>query len=268
MSVNWALIGHTGFVGSNLASQRQFAFCYNSQNFRDIARCPADFAVCCGVRAEKWKANQNPVEDMHNIMLLFRQLRELRCRRIYLISTVDVYSPATQQRRPDETVDPLTGDNEPYGFNRACLEEMCRHIPSPVAVIRLPALYGPGLKKNALFDLLHGRDEFIAKIHPHDMYQWWDVRFAHTAIELVHPLPEVTTLNIAPLPVPMQKIVERFFPDKLPLLGQDVGDRPPRFYDTLTRYGMMWHCGNGYTLKEEPVLDAIGNWLREARACV
>ena len=55
-----ALIGYTGFVGSNLLRQRPFDACFNSSNIDQIAGRSFDLVVCCGARAEKWKANADP----------------------------------------------------------------------------------------------------------------------------------------------------------------------------------------------------------------
>ena len=58
-----ALIGHSGFVGSNLARQTRFDSTYNSSNIESIAGQEFDLLVCAGVRAEKWIANANPDAD-------------------------------------------------------------------------------------------------------------------------------------------------------------------------------------------------------------
>src|SRR4051812_29144381 len=61
------LIGHTGFVGSNLARQARFDATYNSANIDSIAGQEFDLLVIAGVRAEKWIANANPDQDRAGI---------------------------------------------------------------------------------------------------------------------------------------------------------------------------------------------------------
>ncbi|MEO6876905.1 MAG: pyridine nucleotide transhydrogenase, partial [Gemmatimonadaceae bacterium] len=62
-----ALIGHTGFVGSNLLRQHGFEATFNSANIEQIAGRSFDLVVCCGAPAEKWKANAHPERDLDNI---------------------------------------------------------------------------------------------------------------------------------------------------------------------------------------------------------
>jgi hypothetical protein len=64
-----ALIGYTGFVGSNLLRQRTFDACFNSSNIDQINGRSFDLVVGCGARAEKWKANADPAADLDNIEL-------------------------------------------------------------------------------------------------------------------------------------------------------------------------------------------------------
>ena len=86
-----ALIGYTGFVGSNLLRQRNFDACFNSTNIDEIGGRSFDLIVCAGARAEKWKANAEPERDLDNIECLIRALSQADARRLVLISTVDVF---------------------------------------------------------------------------------------------------------------------------------------------------------------------------------
>ena len=133
-----ALIGYTGFVGSNLLSQTPFDHSYNSQNIKDIRGKEYDLVVCAGVSSVKWRANKFPQEDFLQIENLINNLNQTHFKKIILISTIAVYdNPA---------------DNA-YGRNRLFLENYLTN-KYPTTIIRLPALFGKGLKKNAIYDLL------------------------------------------------------------------------------------------------------------------
>lgn len=62
-----ALVGHTGFVGSNLLAQHPFQHLYNSRNIAGIAGQSFELLVFCGAQSKKWWANLNPDEDLRKI---------------------------------------------------------------------------------------------------------------------------------------------------------------------------------------------------------
>ncbi len=87
-----ALIGYTGFVGSNLLRARSFDDLYNSSNIGNIVGKHYDLLVCAGVPAVKWKANKEPDRDREQIAALIDPLSKVTADRFILISTIDVYS--------------------------------------------------------------------------------------------------------------------------------------------------------------------------------
>lgn len=147
-----ALIGYTGFVGSNLLNQYEFTDCYNSKNIQDIHGQQYDLCICAGVRAPKWIANEQPEKDLNDIQELMNHLAQAEIKTMVLISTVDVY--------PDrEDVDENTAIDEsrlvPYGFNRRLLEKWVEQNYSEHLIVRLPGLLGQGIKKNFIRDILY-----------------------------------------------------------------------------------------------------------------
>ena len=147
-----ALIGYTGFVGSNLLSQYDFTDCYNSKNIQDIHGKDYDLCICAGVRAPKWIANEQPIKDLNDIQDLMYHLSQADIKTMVLISTVDVY--------PDrEDVDENTVIDEsrlvPYGFNRRLLEKWVEQTYPEYLIVRLPGLLGQGIKKNFIRDILY-----------------------------------------------------------------------------------------------------------------
>ena len=135
-----ALIGYTGFVGSNLLRQRPFDACFNSSNIDQIAGRSFDLVVCCGARAEKWKANADPEGDLDNIEALTRALANVNATKLVLISTVDVFlSPVAVD---EDSPTPTTGLHA-YGRNRRRLEQIVASR-FDAHIIRLPGSLRPG----------------------------------------------------------------------------------------------------------------------------
>lgn len=147
-----ALIGYTGFVGSNLYQQHPFNKVYNSKNIEEMVGNSFDLVVCAGVKAQKWFANTHPEEDLADIQSLMNVLRQVEIKRFVLISTIDVY-PNPIDVNENTEIDPSL--QQAYGKNRLILEEWVKNQFPLHHIIRLPGLVGKGIKKNFIFDLLH-----------------------------------------------------------------------------------------------------------------
>jgi nucleoside-diphosphate-sugar epimerase len=250
--VTQALIGHTGFVGSNLARDDTFEALFNSSNIAEIAGRHFDRIVCAGIPAAKWLANQKPDEDRRNIARLTAALGGVTTDRFVLISTIDVYP------RPlgvDEGDTPAVEDvPEPYGRHRLEFEHFARQRFPRSHVLRLPALFGPGLKKNAVYDLVH--DNRLEWVHPDGVFQWYPVARLARDIALVEQAG-IDVVNLATEPLAMGDIQARFFPNKR--LGGKV-DKAAR-YDFRTRHGRLWGRSDGYCLGEREILAALAEFL-------
>src|SRR3954453_14136055 len=73
-----ALIGHTGFVGSNLDDPFRFSARFNSRDIGEIEGQSFDEVVCAGVSAKKWIANKDPDADWAAIASLIRKLETIK----------------------------------------------------------------------------------------------------------------------------------------------------------------------------------------------
>ncbi len=153
-----ALIGFTGFVGHHLWQQHSFSHGYHSGNIETIRGRVFDLLVCCGIRAEKWLANQQPEKDWAQIQALLDQLKTVKAEKVVLISTVDVYP---QPWRVDEATYPDPEAGHAYGRHRLWAEKKLAQYFQDLTIVRLPALFGQGLKKNFIFDLLHPQPRFL-----------------------------------------------------------------------------------------------------------
>ena len=64
-----ALIGYTGFVGGTLLNQMSFEEVYRKNNIIDIQNKSFNRVICAGAPAQKWIANKEPVDDLHDLIL-------------------------------------------------------------------------------------------------------------------------------------------------------------------------------------------------------
>lgn len=147
-----ALVGYTGFVGSNLVASFDFDNLYNSKNIQDAYGTEPDVLVYSGLRAEKFLANKFPEQDLASVKEAFSNIQKINPKTVVLISTVDVYLNPV-----DVTEDTkIKTENLPaYGLHRYMLERWIEGEFENHLILRLPALFGQNLKKNFLYDYIH-----------------------------------------------------------------------------------------------------------------
>lgn len=145
-----ALIGHSGFVGQTLLRQRDFAARFNTSNIAQSAGQSFDLTVCAAAPGSMFEANRFPERDALAIDELCARLDRITAKQFVLISTIAVLDRFDSGA--DETTDAFQ-QTLAYGTNRRRLEAFCQHRFDSCLILRLPALFGAGLKKNFLFDL-------------------------------------------------------------------------------------------------------------------
>lgn len=206
MSLGDALIGHSGFVGGTIdRSGWSFVARYNSTNIETMRGRSFDTIICAGVTAVKWKANLEPDADWEGIKRLIDVLTTVSANRFILLSTVDVFPHPIGVTECDR---PKRQTGQPYGRNRLELEHWVATRFPLHHILRLPALFGKGLKKNALFDLLVGNQTY--KINPNAVFQWYPLRRLPEDMRKVMANHQ-GILNIAVEPIPMGIIADRLF---------------------------------------------------------
>jgi nucleoside-diphosphate-sugar epimerase len=187
-----ALIGYTGFVGSNIKNQKKFHYYYNSKNINDIVNKSFDTVVCSGVSSVKWFANLNPKKDYDNIHNLIEKLKTISSKKFILISTIAVYdNPA----------------DDAYGRNRLYLENYIRNNFKNHLIIRLPGLFGKGLKKNTIYDLLNNNHTYLPSKNSTLQYYSLENLWKDTECALKNKLQ---ILNISTEPILFKEILDLF----------------------------------------------------------
>lgn len=149
-----ALVGYTGFVGSNIyaAADRQIQAVYNSKNIEGAYGTRPELLIYAGLRAEKYLADHAPEEDMDRIRQAEENIERIAPEELVLISTIDVFKTP---KDVDEHSPIHTDGLHAYGYDRYQLELWVRERYPDALIIRLPGLFGQGIKKNFIYDLIH-----------------------------------------------------------------------------------------------------------------
>jgi hydroxypyruvate isomerase len=201
-----AIVGWTGFVGQYLTQYFPQSDLYNSENVDSLRGKSYDTIYFSAMPAEKWKINKDPSSDMYLVTYFCDLLDTVRCNEFVLISTVDVLNCSILQSENGTDF-----SSHPYGQHRKRLEDYVMTRFSNHIILRLPGLFGKGLKKNVIYDLLN--DNQIENICLESSFQYYnlenlynDIIYCRTnSIKLIHLVTD---------PIFTKTIVERYFPDK------------------------------------------------------
>ena len=149
-----ALVGYTGFVGSNIleGSGGKTDALYNSRNIEEAFGTKPDLLIYSGLRAEKYLANSAPEKDMALIRQAEENIARIDPGKLVLISTIDVFKKPVGV---DENSEVDTEGLHAYGLNRYRLEQWVREKYPDALIIRLPGLFGKNIKKNFIYDYIN-----------------------------------------------------------------------------------------------------------------
>lgn len=248
------LIGDTGFVGRNLINQINFDLTFNSKNIQSFSKfnlTGSEIYLSC-LPATKWKINksaESKLEDLYNMFCILNSLSINKYSKIILISTIDVYNNIANGVDEDFSVKPTELG---YGQNRAIFEQLILNKLhyTDLKIIRLPAVYGPHLKKNILYDMLNKNN--VEKINLNSHFQWYDINDLSQDIERVSAKGE-QIFNLFPEPIITRKIVSNF--------DESVGyEGAVDGYDYRTK-----HAKSGYIYSAEKSLNKIEEFINANR---
>lgn len=244
------LIGATGFVGENLRKQIKFDALLSRANIDDFKGQEVDLAIVAAGDARKWYANQNPKEDRAHIELLIENISAIKIKRLLHFSTIDVYA----LKQGNEAA--LTGNvsKDAYGSNRCLMEQILKKNFKDVTTIRLPGLYGPGLKKNIIFDISKGRD--LSSFNPDSTFQWFDLLELRRIIDFTE-YAGLKELNVCAEPLAVSELLE--------FLGLDLSkvskEAPLIHYDIRTIHAELFGAHGNYLYSKTQSLVGINNFL-------
>lgn len=248
-----AVIGSTGFVGGNLLQQVGPADGYNSKNIEDIAGRQYDLVFCAGARAEMWKVNADPESDRANNQRLMDNLAQARIKQLVLMSTIAVYPNPVRDVDEDSAIDDsrLT----PYGLHHLELERFCQqHFDT--TIIRLPGLFGTGLKKNVIYDFLHHNN--LDQIHADVVHQYYNLGHVWRDIQTAMAAG-VKLINFATPPLSAAEVAREVFDTDF---TNRPADKTPAYFDFRTKHAALFGGRDGYMQDRASVLAELRQFVQ------
>lgn len=248
-----ALIGYTGFVGSNVAARQYFDHLYNSNNIQDFAGGSFDLVVCAAGQSEAHRVESEPQRDLENLERLAEIMCSASIRQLVHVSTVCVFD--TSDRCSEDTeADP--DDLTAYGRHRQWLERTLADSFDTLR-LRLPQLYGPGIRKGLVFDLAN--DHRIEHIHPDGEFQYYDVASLWQDITTALDA-ELSILNLATEPIRHEDLARDVFGIEL--------ERPSAPFekvytsDMITKHAAVFGSDGDYLRSAPAVKESIRSFVR------
>jgi nucleoside-diphosphate-sugar epimerase len=239
------IVGSSGFIGSNLLQNFPNAF----EISREILErgCDAEFEMLliAAPNADKWKINQNPLDDRTEIDRFAERLNLLKSHHCILFSTVDVYP---MEEIVDEQSKTITGLN--YGSNRAHFESLLSGIFANLQIRRIGGLFGQGMKKNVIFDALHNSFDQLRNYSPFSTHQYLSVSKS-IQIALDQKFQNTTIVNVVGPPIKLEDLL----PQCRPYFN---ADRPKISYDIRTQH----NNNENYFSRSEDVIADVQKFLR------
>lgn len=193
------ILGGGGFVGSAFARLCAAAgreYCVIEKNtYTQFVGQSCEVLVNANGNSSKPLAVKEPMTEFDaSVRSVRSSLVDFRFNTYVHLSSCDVYpdctSPSTT--REDAPIDP--SKQSPYGFHKFLAEQCVRHAARQWIVLRMGGFVGPGMRKNAIFDICFGEKLWL---DPESELQFMPTdELARVALELVEKRVFGETLNV------------------------------------------------------------------------
>lgn len=155
------ILGGKGFVGSAFARHcRRSGLSHtviDIDNYRDHVGGGCEIFINANGNSKKFLAREDPVREFRESVESVRtSLVDFKAERYVHLSTGDVYPDCSSPETTREDMEIDIALQSPYGFHKYLAEQCVRHAAKRWLIIRMGGFVGPGLKKNPVYDILHG----------------------------------------------------------------------------------------------------------------
>jgi nucleoside-diphosphate-sugar epimerase len=178
------VIGGRGFVGSAFVRflQARGVDCLpvTRENYEAQKGSGSDVVIDAACNSRKFWAEERPLEEFEtSVAHRVRTLRDFPADFHIHLSSVDVYSDLAEPEATREDSEIRGSCSSNYGFHKLLAEQLVSRYAGRWLIARLAGMVGPGLRKNPVFDILHGQP---LRIHPDSQYQFLSTQFVASAV--------------------------------------------------------------------------------------
>ena len=155
------IVGGNGFVGSAVVRQcKQRKLTYRivtRDNFEQFAGSSCAVLINANGNSKKFMADREPLWEFDaSVRSVCQYLTQIQAEKYIQLSSCDVYPDCSHPEQTKED-QPIAVDRQcTYGFHKYLAELCVQHYAKKWLILRMGGFVGPGLKKNAVYDILHG----------------------------------------------------------------------------------------------------------------
>jgi len=182
------VIGAKGFIGSAVvaeATERGYMVSsVDLDNYKDSKGLETDLLINAAGNSRKFIDDQNPVKGYDiSVSSVMNVLHDFRFRFYVQLSSGAIYPDESNPLKNSEATLLQPSTMTRYGFHKWMAEQLVQHYAPRHLILRMGGFVGPGLKKNAIFDLLTGNPLFV---HPDSEFQYMNTRDLAKAVFKLH----------------------------------------------------------------------------------
>lgn len=172
------VIGAKGFIGSVVvaeAAARGYAVTgVDLDNYEQNRGAEVDLLINAAGNSRKFIDDRTPVKGYElSVTSVMNVLHDFRFSFYIQLSSGTVYPNEGNPLANDEGTPLRPADMTRYGFHKWLAEQLVQHYAPQHLILRMGGFVGPGLKKNAIFDLLSSGNLYV---HPDSQFQYMDTR--------------------------------------------------------------------------------------------
>ena len=163
-----AVIGAQGFIGANLcehlpAHGMRVTPMIRNTRLENFAESVFDTVFFCAGNAKTFLSSKEPTRCLNkSVAELFGYLTQLKYKKFILVSSITVYPVRLAEKC--EHIDLGLNNLSLYGAHKLLAERYVKEFAGSWVIARASGFFGPGLKKNLLYDLKTGQTDIYLQI--------------------------------------------------------------------------------------------------------